>query len=206
MQKIQFFDTFFYINMIGNVFQIFGSVVAIYQNFVQADSNTLMSVKEASIGFGCTSCWIYLIKFFTYDKKFAETTRLLKNSTMETLKFFVGVLPVFLAFAFLGRCLFWKYEKFENLQHTIVALAAIMAGDVLKETYTDTSPEGILSVVYISIWIVLFMSVVHNVFISIISGGFKNRYLEERYQKLFDTYSLGEKSEVSKWGFNDKDA
>jgi len=205
MQKIKFFDTFFYINMVGNVFQIFGSIVAIYQNFVQAESNALVNLKEATIGFGCTCCWIYLIKFFTYDKQFAETTRLLKNSTAETMKFFIGILPVFMAFAFLGRCLFWKYEKFETLEHTIVALFSMMAGDVLRETYTDTSPEGVLSVVYISIWIVLFMSVVHNVFISIISGSFKNRYLEERYQSYFDAYSLGDKNEVSKWNIDQKE-
>ena len=191
--------------MIGNVFQIFGSIVAIYQNFIQADSNTLVSIKEATIGFGCTCCWIYLIKFFTYDKQFAATTRILKSSTAETMKFFIGILPVFLGFAFLGRCLFWKYEKFESLQHTIVALFSMMAGDILREAYTDTSPEGILSVIYLSLFIVLFMSIVHNIFISIISGGFKNRYLEQRYQSLFDTYSLGDKNEVSKWNVDERE-
>lgn len=56
-----------------------------------------------------------------------------------------------------------------------------MAGDIIDESYTDTAAEGVLSVAYLTIWIILFMAAVHNVFISIISEGFRNKFLEDRY-------------------------
>ena len=80
-----------------------------------------------------------------------------------------------------------------------------MAGDIINETYTDTNAEGILASVYLTIWIILFMSAVHNVFISIISEGFRNKFLEDRYQELFNLYALGDKDAVSKWNIDNKE-
>lgn len=204
-EKIKFFDAFLIIMMLGNVFQILGSVVSIYQNFTPQDSNAVISIKESCVGIGCMCCWFNIIKYLTYNKEFKATTNILSASTLEFLKFLVGVVPLYLAFVFLGRCLFWKYEKFESTNHAIVALFSIMAGDIVDETYTDTSAEGILSTIFLTVWILLFMSAVHNVFISIISEGFRNKFLEDRYQELFNLYALGDKDEVSKWNVNQKD-
>jgi len=104
-----------------------------------------------------------------------------------------------MAFVFLGRCFFWQYEKFETTQHAVVALFAIMAGDIIDETYTDTAAQGIFSLIYLTVWLLLFMSAVHNVFISIISEGFRNKFLEDRYNELFNMYCLGDKNEGSKF-------
>jgi len=202
---MKFFDVFFYVMMIGNVFQIFGSIVAIYQNLVQTNTNILLGIRQGCIGFGCLCTWFCLIKYFTENKQFKTTTNLLAQSTIAVLKFCVGVIPVYLAFTFLGRCLFWRTEKFESTQHAFVALFSILAGDILDETYEDTEADGVLSVVFITIWIILFMSSVHNMFISIISNGFRNKFLEERYQELFELYSLGDREAVSKWKINEKE-
>ena len=202
---MKFFDLFFYVMMIGNVFQIFGSIVAIYQNLVQTNTNILLGIRQACIGFGAMCTWFCLIKYFSENKQFKATTNLLAESTIGVFKFVIGILPLYIAFVFLGRCLFWKSEKFESTQHAFVALFAIVGGDILDETYTDIAAEGFLSVVFLTVWIVLFMSSVHNVFISIISNGFRNKFLEERYQELFDLYSLGDRDAVSKWNINEKE-
>jgi len=114
-------------------------------------------------------------------------------------------MPIYMGFVFLGRCLFWKYEKFESTDQAIIALFSIMAGDIIDESYTDTAAEGVLSVVYLTIWIILFMAAVHNVFISIISEGFRNKFLEDRYQELFNLYALGDKEIVSSWKVDEKE-
>ncbi len=184
--------------MIGNLFQILGSMISVFQNFIPANSTMFLSIKETFVGIGCRCCWFNLIKYLTYNKQFKTTTDILSISMRELVRFLVGVIPFYLGFVFLGRCLFWKYEKFESTQHAIVALFSIMTGDIVDESYTDTNGEGILSKVYITIWIILFMLAVHNVFISIISEGFRNKFIETRYQELFNMYALGDTDSISK--------
>jgi hypothetical protein len=196
IEKVKFFDVFLILMMIGNVFQILGSIISIYQNYTPQDSSTLVNINEASIGLGCTCCWFNIIKYLSFNKQFKATTSLLANSATDFIKFLIGVVPLYMAFVFLGRCLFWNIEKFESTNHAIVALFAIMAGDIIDETYTDTNAEGVLSTIYMTVWLILFMSAVHNVFISIISEGFRNKFLEDRYQEMFNLYALGDKDAV----------
>jgi hypothetical protein len=40
------------------------------------------------------------------------------------------------------------------------------------------------------------MAAAHNVFISIISEGFRSKFLEDRYQELFNLYAIGDKDQV----------
>jgi len=203
-EKFRFFDVFLIVTMLGNIFQILGSIIAIYQNFTPDTSSAILSIKEACVGLGCMCCWFNIIKYLSYNKDFKATTNILSRSTTDFLKFLVGIIPLYMAFVFLGRCIFWKYEKFETTQHAIVALFAIMAGDIIDETYTDTAAEGIFSLIFLTVWLLLFMSAVHNVFISIISEGFRSKFLEDRYQELFNMYALGGKNEVSKVNTDDQ--
>ncbi len=202
VDKIKFFDFFFYVMMIGNIFQIFGSIVAIYQNCVQTNTNILLGMRQACIGLGCMCTWVYLIKYFTYNERFLMTTSILADSTVKVIKFVIGITPVYLAFVFMGRCFFWKTEKFESTQQAFAVLFSMMAGDVLEETYIDTKESGFLSPLYMTFWILLFMSAVHNVFISIISNGFRNKFLEDRYQEMFELYTEGDRAAVSKWNID----
>lgn len=199
MEKIKFFDVFLILMMAGNVFQILGSIISIYQTSTPEESETIVGIKEACVGLGCMCCWFNLIKYLSYNKEFKATTNILSRSAVDFLKFLIGVIPLYMAFVFLGRCLFWKYSKFESTNQAIVALFSMMAGDIIDETYTDTNAEGIFSTVFLTVWIILFMFAVHNVFISIISEGFRNKFLEDRYQELFNLYALGDKDAVSKW-------
>ena len=205
MEKIKFFDVFLLITMIGNIFQILGSIISIYENLMPADTSSIVDIKETCIGLGCMCVWFSLIKFLNYNKDFRTTTSILSNSASNFFKFVIGVMPLYMGFVYLGRCLFWKYYKFESTDQAIVALFSIMAGDIIDESYTDTAAEGVLSILYLTIWIILFMAAVHNVFISIISEGFRNKFLEDRYQELFNLYALGDKDVVSNWRINEKD-
>ena len=66
-----------------------------------------------------------------------------------------------------------------------------MAGDIIDDTYQDLEAEGAIASIFVTAYIILFMAAVHNVFISIISEGFRNKFLEDRYQQLFNIYALG---------------
>ena len=180
--------------IVGNCAQILGSCVALCELFVPSDllDFKMFNVKIALIGFGCMCSWLMIIYYLDYNKNFQSTTKIIKSSSVGFIKFLVGVLPVYMAFVFLGRCLFWKYSKFETTNQAIIALFAIIAGDIVDETYTDTSGEGLVSGIYLTAFIILFMGAVHNVIISIVSDGFRNKFLEERYQKLFSLYALGQ--------------
>ena len=192
MQKLSLYDSYFFLTLITNVFQIFGSIIAMYQNSASEDSASI-NFKEICIGLGTTLCWFSLVKYFSYNNKFKTTMGLLSSSLIGVLKFFIGILPLFMGFVFLGRCLFWKYEKYESTRHAIVVLFSMMAGDIIDETFTDTGAEGFLSIAFEACWMILFMCAVHNVFISILSGGFTTNLLEDRYKELFDQYSIDSK-------------
>lgn len=186
--------------IVGNCSQIIGSAIALVEIRIPPTivDVTMFNTKISLIGFGCMCAWMMIIYYLDYNESFQSTTRIIKSSSIAFIKFLVGVIPVYMAFVFLGRCLFWKYTKFESTNQAVVALFAIIAGDIIDETYTDTSGEGIISAIYLTTFIILFMGAVHNVIISIVSDGFKNKFLEERYQKLFNLYALGQspKSEV----------
>lgn len=114
MEKIKFFDVFLLITMVGNIFQILGSIISIYENIMPSSTLDIVDVKETCIGLGCMCCWFQIIKFLNYNKDFRQTTSILSTSTSNFFKFLIGVMPIYMGFVYLGRCLFWKYQKFES--------------------------------------------------------------------------------------------
>lgn len=194
VEKSKFFNISLVVIIIGNCAQILGSAVALSETLVPPSmiDFTMFNTKISLIGFGCMCAWMMIIYYLDYNKSFQSTTDIIKSSSVGFIKFIVGVIPVYMAFVFLGRCLFWKYSKFETTNQAVISLFSIIAGDIIDETYTDVSGEGIISGVYLTAFIILFMGAVHNVIISIVSDGFRNKFLEERYQKLFSLYALGQ--------------
>ena len=51
----------------------------------------------------------------------------------------VGIIPIFIAFAFLGLCLFWDSTRFKNMNFSLFTLFAAMNGDSLYDIFRDIS-------------------------------------------------------------------
>ncbi len=70
--------------------------------------------------------------------------------------FLLGVLPLFLAYLFLGISIFWKYDKFKSPIDACDTLFSLMFGDIVLETFTDTFNEGSFGQLYLVSFLLLF--------------------------------------------------
>eukprot|EP00753_Platysulcus_tardus_P013158 PLAT3630.5.p1 GENE.PLAT3630.5~~PLAT3630.5.p1 ORF type:complete len:352 (+),score=126.08 PLAT3630.5:28-1056(+) len=86
----------------------------------------------------------------------------------------VGVVPVYMAYAFFGVVYFGNHiERFGNLTNAVITLFAVLNGDVVRDTYMTLLPLfPSVSQIYLYTFICLFMYVVLNVFIAIIEESF----------------------------------
>ena len=73
--------------------------------------------------------WLTIFKFIRQYKKLVLMYELIKMSISKVLNFFVEFLPVFLAYALLGLCLFPKVSFFSSMSDSITTLVCLMMGD-----------------------------------------------------------------------------
>ena len=153
--------------IISNICQIVGSISGLLEN---DDMNNYMDIL---IGFGVMLCYISLGKYLDYNTKYALLYQTLKHSISYVIPFFVGIMPVFIGFTFLGLCLFWNSERFTNVTDTMKALFAIVNGDSIYDIIVDiTEKSNFFGQIYGYLFTILFIVVVMNVFISIIQDAY----------------------------------
>jgi len=91
---------------------------------------------------------------------------------------------VFLAYACLGSCLFWRLELFSDLKSSSLTLMALMLGDNVLYASNLIIQESVLGFVYLITFLLIFIIGIHNVLISIICD--KIQKLENRESYLRD--------------------
>ena len=111
---------------------------------IQGASNHVSSFKEVFLGLGCFMAWIHVAKYLEYTNNMYLLSNTLKYGFPNIVKFIMGLLPIFMAYIYLGRCLFWKYQKFESNNDAFLTLFSIITGDIIAETFMDVIDEKIL--------------------------------------------------------------
>ena len=107
-------------------------------------------------------------------------TIIIKEILPEIIYFFIGFLPIFLGYMFLGVCLFYKFQLFKNLNQSFLALFSLMQGDMIFQCYSFMIEEGIIGQLFLYSYLVFFMIIVQNIFVSILcSRIFENRTKEK---------------------------
>lgn len=177
--KLKFFDFWFVFSILGNFIQINGSIIAILFIFVRTQLSIFL-FHEAIIGFGCMFSWLLILKYLEYNPNINLMTSTLSKSGSTLAIFLLGVLPFYLAYVFLGQCLFWKTTKFQDTNHSIVTLFALSFGDVVNETFQNTKESGILGEIFLITFMLLFYTAVQNVFITIIMDGYEKSKREKK--------------------------
>lgn len=193
--KLLFFDLWLFVSILGNFLQVFGCILAIFQT-IPVSTNSVVSIKEIFLGLGCFAAWVKLASYFEYGNRNAYLmTNTLKYAFPNILKFIFGILPLIFGYVYLGRCLFWRYQKFESASQTFVTLFSFMAGDSVRDGFTDTWAEGFWSKIYLFTFNILFISAVHNVFIGIICEAFD----EQRQDKGYEGPSATKSRKAGAW-------
>ena len=102
------------------------------------------------------------------------------------LRAMIGILPFFVGFAFLGLCLFWETKSFSSASTAFFTLFSMMNGDSLTDVHNDISYTNFLiGNLYVYFFAFVSISVIQNVFITIVEDG----YLSIKYKSSYDWLS-----------------
>lgn len=166
-EKMLFFDFWFLWGVIGNVIQIWGSLLHIIDELA-AETFNRPSENEILVGFGCFFAWFNMMKYLEYNKSIFNISNILTKSLPDMFSFMIGIIPLFLGFTFLGVTLFWKNEAFKNVNEAIMTLACLSFGDNQYQFISQTQPQSMISLFYFFIYQFFFFISIQNIFISII--------------------------------------
>ena len=166
--------------VIGNICQIIGSILGLLEN------DNMNGSMDMLIGFGVMLCYITIGKYLDYNTKYALLYQTLSHSIQNIIPFFVGILPIFIGFTFLGLLLFWNSERFTNVTDVMKALYAIVNGDSIYDIIVDiTDKNNFYGQVYGYLFTILFIIVVMNVFIAIIQEAYVSAKVVSQSQWIY---------------------
>ena len=172
--------------ILSNLFQIIGSLVSLIQ---QENLNNSM---ETFVGFGVLFCYISIGKYIDYSPKYSLFYRTFSNSMSNFIPSFLAILPVFIAFTFLGLCLFWNSERFTSVSDIMKGLFALFLGDSIHDIFVDVSEQSnFFGQLYGYLYIILFIIVVMNVLVAIIQEGFIQAKFESKSHWIYNSLQKG---------------
>ena len=129
---------------IGNLCSIFGSFFFIVRAFLR------INTAGALLGFGCFLTWTSSIRYLEHTRSYSHALRTIYVAIPTVSKTILGVLPIFIGYAFLGNILFYRSNRFEDMGISMFTLFAVMNGDMIFDTYHDLSGiHFLLAVIYV---------------------------------------------------------
>ena len=175
--------------ILSNLLQILGSISSFMK---QKNMNGSM---DTYVGFGNLLCYISLCKYFDYNPKYALFNRIIFHSMPDFIPAFLGIMPVFIAFTFLGLCLFWNSERFTSVSDVMKALFAIFLGDSIYDIMADIMDlSNFFGQVYGYLYSIISIIVVMNVFVAILQEGFKKAKFESKSHWIYNSLQRNEEA------------
>jgi len=138
-------------------------------------------------GLGCGLLWVNLIAYLSGSGHYYTLIHTLNRAIPRVFRFLVGVVPVFLGYAFFGMLYFGdKSDRFQSFSVSLITLFALLNGDEIRETFMDLVYEhSFVAQVYVYSFVCLFIYVVLNVFIAIVEESFFATRAKARSMELF---------------------
>jgi hypothetical protein len=165
--RSKLFNVWALICIIGNIVQIFGSGMSLF------DTDNIMSSTEILVGFGCMLSYINVGRYLEYNREYSTIFATISRAMPNVLRYLLGVMPIFFGFIFFGLCLFWRSERFVSTSSTMITLFSMLNGDSVFDIFNDlTGVSFFIGQVYCYIFCIMFIVVVMNVFISIIEEAY----------------------------------
>jgi len=173
-EKIKFFNVANIITIIGNLCQFFSML---HSGFLIAVSNPdlTFSVFEVLTGLGCFCAWINILDFLDHTSESFIVVNTFKRAYDVLLLYMLGLFPIYLGYSHLGMTLFWQSGYFLDLLGSMMILFAMLNGDSIDMFFTTMLPINcFFAQLYFYSFVVLFICVVQNIFISIINNAFES--------------------------------
>lgn len=188
-QKRLAFNSWSIICMAGNIMQVFGSAISLF------DTNNIMTSTEILVGFGCMLAFLNLGRYIEYSQNYATIYVTLRNSLPKVMRYLIGVTPIFLGYIFLGLCIFWKSERFTDTSNVMIILFSLANGDSIYDAFKDLSGfHFFIGQLYLYSFCITFIVVVLNIFIAIIEEAYINSKMQNKTHWVFD-YIKNDKSQ-----------
>ena len=125
-------------------------------------------------GAGIALLWLGTVRYMEHDRSFFSLILVLRRAAPRVLKYLVGVLPIFVAFA-LFAVVVWgdRVPRFATVQTSFVTLFSNLNGDVVRETFmlmVDVAP--ITGQLFFYAFISLHIYVVLNIVIAVVEESY----------------------------------
>ncbi len=150
--KKKFFNMWSIISLLGNIVQIFGSVLSLF------DSNNTMASTEILVGFGCMLAYINIGRYLEYNREYSTIFATIKRALPNVLRYLLGVMPIFFGFIFFGLCMFWRSERFVSTSSTMITLFSMLNGDSIFDIFNDlTGVSFFVGQIYCYMFCIMFI-------------------------------------------------
>eukprot|EP00826_Nyctotherus_ovalis_P000793 TRINITY_DN10043_c0_g1_i17.p1 TRINITY_DN10043_c0_g1~~TRINITY_DN10043_c0_g1_i17.p1 ORF type:complete len:269 (+),score=65.37 TRINITY_DN10043_c0_g1_i17:993-1799(+) len=150
------------VELAANIFQLTGSgllLVGIPQTFI----------VSTTIGLGSFFSWLNILQYLRYSPRYYMLFRAIMKAFPTILKLMLGMILLFVGYAFLGAAVFWEANKFDGINRAMLTLFAVTNSDGIFFLYNEIVKINYwLAVVYIVSFIYLFIYLVQNLFLQVV--------------------------------------
>lgn len=194
-QKKDFMNTWNIVALLGNIFQMFGSALLIFNK----DNSNSIFVNDFLIGAGCFLALLTLGKYTHYIKRFSTLLNSMRIAIPNALRYCIGVIPLFMGFTQFSICVFWRSERFGSTSSAIATLYALFNGDAMYDILIDVrNCNYVFGQIFCYIFCITFISIVMNVFLSIIGEAYVRSKMENHNHWIYSYQSLDLKPKDNK--------
>lgn len=134
--KFKFFSVWGIIDLTGSIFQILGSISCMFSSSIS------LEVQEKTVGFACFFAWIGIVQFLKPDKNAYTVGNTIKRSYRVLGPYIIGILPIFLAFAFFAMSILWSTGNYNTLAYSMLLQFSMINGDSLESSVTSAISQN----------------------------------------------------------------
>lgn len=122
-EKLNLFNFWIIISFSGNLFQLFGAFLSIFE------PRSELKVNEILMGFGCFFSWVGSVHYLNKRSHSYTIAKTVTRSFPILGMYIVGVVPIFMAYTFAAMCIFWQTGIYPNTPMSMIANYAVVNGD-----------------------------------------------------------------------------
>ena len=161
--KARLFSYWAILNIIGCILVFVGSVL------ILAHTRQVDQEGEVFLGLGALLTYVTILRYYETVPGYNIVLLTFQRSAKIVAMAVVGIVPLFIGFALLGMCLFWKTKRFATIGYSLITLYTLMHGDAMFDVFVDlTLVDYIWSQIYLYLYVTATIIVILNIFIVII--------------------------------------
>lgn len=170
--RLDFFGNWHGLEILGEIFIIAASL----NGFIYDDGIPLSDISRIFLGIGFLIVSVGFSRYLEHWKKFYVLIITIQGSFYRNLRFVISVFPLYMGFCICGFLMFSPYiDNFSSLDKSAISLFALLNGDDIHATFGRIQayyPYPIVGEAYLFIFIIMFITLVLNIFLFIIEDAY----------------------------------